>query len=455
MAKLKTVYVCAQCGHESGKWLGKCPNCESWNSFSEEVTAPKSAAPVKTARPGQAAQKLHAVAENEQAERLLTGYTEFDRVLGGGLVRGSAVLLGGDPGIGKSTLLLQMSGAVSQRADPLRVLYASGEESAAQIKMRAKRLGIAPGEIYLLCETDLSILEGQIDALSPDIVIVDSVQTLRSDDSPGAPGSVSQVRDATAALTRIAKTNGASVFIVGHVTKQGAIAGPRVLEHLVDTVLYFEGDRHDSYRILRAVKNRFGSTNEIGVFEMAESGMCEVPNPSSLFLSHREHPMPGCALLCTLEGTRPVVAEVQALCCPTAFGTPRRTSAGIDYNRMALLCAVLEKKLGLRLSDQDIYVNIVGGLRVDERSADLAVVAAIASSLSERPIRPGFVAVGEVGLTAEVRGVVQAEKRAQECARLGFDALVLPKAKASELHIPNLQVAGVGNVAEALERLLL
>lgn len=458
MAKAKTVFVCAECGHEALKWLGKCPVCESWNSFVEELAASpakKGAAHAVGVRLGGAAGGVSAKqlkdVDGDVTGRYATGLEELDRVLGGGLVRGSAVLLGGDPGIGKSTLLMQISQVLAQKT---AVLYVSGEESSAQLKMRAQRLCLSGDGLYVLCETDLDLIEAQVKALNPGVIVVDSVQTVYRPEFSSAPGSISQVREATSALTRIAKQTGAAVFIVGHVTKQGAIAGPRVLEHLVDAVLYFEGDRQDAFRVLRTVKNRFGSTNEIGVFEMSDCGMKEVPNPSALFVSSRESAVPGCALLCTLEGTRPVLAEVQALCAYTAFGNPRRTSAGVDYNRMALLCAVLEKKLGIRLSDQDIYVNVVGGLRIDERSADLAVVAAIISSLQDKALRDHTVALGEVGLTGEVRSVTQAQIRAQECVKQGFKTLVLPGKNAANLHVQGIKIVGVDTVAQALAALL-
>lgn len=452
MAKVKVRYVCQECGYETARWMGKCPNCDSWNSLVEEknVPAPTTAKEARVSR-GASIQRLSEISDHDDSQRITSGIEELDRVLGGGLVKGSAVLLGGDPGIGKSTLLLQLSQTLSETMD---VVYVSGEESAAQLKMRAKRLGGGGEQIRILCETDLDEVERKLEAEKPQLVIIDSIQTMMSAESAGTAGSISQVRNATSALTRLAKITGACIVIVGHVTKQGSIAGPKVLEHLVDTVLYFEGDRYDSYRVLRAVKNRFGSTNEIGVFEMSELGMQEVSNPSALFLSQRENALPGCAVLCTLEGSRSLLAEVQALCAYTSFGTPRRTSAGIDYNRMALLCAVLEKKLGLRLQDQDIYVNVVGGLRIDERCADLAVIAAIVSSLRDCAIRPGTVAVGEVGLTGEVRGATQALKRAQECARLGFSRMVLPRHNARGISVSGLEIVGVGTVEEALNALL-
>ncbi len=454
MAKAKTIYICAQCGYETSKWLGKCPQCDSWNSFSEEViAATNSKTPTSTRR---STASLKAVTINEikhdDTKRLATGMQELDRVLGGGLVEGSAVLIGGDPGIGKSTLLLQICETLAQKG---RVLYASGEESTAQIKMRAQRLGVQSDNLFLLCENDMDLIEEQARLIQPTVLVVDSVQTVYKSDISSSAGSVTQVREATATLTRYAKQTGAAVFIVGHVTKQGAIAGPRVLEHLVDTVLYFEGDRQDAFRILRTVKNRFGSTNEIGVFEMNDKGMQEVLNPSALFVDQREQNMSGCSVICTLEGTRPVLAEVQALCSYTSFGTPRRTSAGVDYNRMALLCAVLEKKAHLRLNDQDIYVNVVGGLRIDERCADLGILAAIASSLKNKSIQNHTVALGEVGLTGEVRAVSQIETRLRECEKQGYQTVVMSEknAKACKKQF-QINIIGVKTIQQALEVLL-
>lgn len=452
MAKAKTLYICAQCGYESGKWLGKCPQCDSWNSFSEELQSATASpsAPKRTSAASLRAKKLDEIT-GESAQRWATGSEELDRVLGGGLVWGSVVLLGGDPGIGKSTLLLQVAQELSKNSP---VLYVSGEESLMQIKMRAERLSISSDDLLLFCETDMEAIEGQIFASGAGVVIIDSIQTMYRGELSSAAGSVTQVRESTASLARIAKQHGCAVVIVGHVTKQGAIAGPKVLEHLVDAVLYFEGDRQDDIRVLRTVKNRFGSTNEIGVFEMGETGMKEVKNPSELFVSEREIPVSGCAVTCTLEGTRPVLAEIQALCSYTAFGTPRRMSAGIDHNRMALLCAVLEKKVGLRLNEQDIYLNVVGGLRIDERSADLAVMAAIASSFQNRAIKAHVAAFGEVGLTGEVRAVNQVQKRVQECERLGYQSVVLPKKSLSFLKGQSIKLIAVQSVGEALNALM-
>lgn len=450
MAKDKIVYFCTQCGHESARWLGKCPACDNWNTFAEEKVIQSGNKNSRRSAPAAKPQLLEDITSDDAA-RYATGMQELDRVLGGGLVRGSAVLLGGDPGIGKSTLLLQISQTLSAKAS---VLYVTGEESAAQIKMRAQRLKLSSKNLFVLCESDLDAIEEQILALSPGVIVIDSIQTMHRQAFSSSAGSVLQVREATACLTQIAKQTGSAVFLVGHVTKQGAIAGPRVLEHLVDTVLYFEGDRQDAFRVLRTVKNRFGSTNEIGVFEMSDEGMLEVLNPSELFLSQRQEQVSGCAVLCAVEGTRPVLAEVQALCSSTSYGTARRTSTGIDYNRMVLLCAVLEKKLNFRLSDQDIFVNVVGGLRIEERCADLPVMAAIASSLLNRSIDAHAVAIGEVGLTGEVRAVNQIQKRAQECAKLGYKRLILPKKNVAVVQEKGIELIGVETVAQALGSLL-
>ena len=448
MAKKTTSFVCGECGYESGKWMGKCPGCGSWNTMVEEIRLP--ARQESAAVPDALLEKPQRIGEirPDNAIRSSTGMAELDRVLGGGLVRGSAVLLGGDPGIGKSTLLLQVCDELSKS---MRVLYASGEESAAQIRLRAQRLGVTGKDLFVVAENDLEVILAQAEAAKCAVLVVDSVQTVYRQEVTSAPGSVTQVREATTALTRLAKQSGISVIIVGHVTKEGAIAGPRVLEHLVDTVLYFEGDRYESFRILRAVKNRFGSTNEIGVFEMREQGMKEVSDPSALFLSDRGTPLPGCAVVCVMEGSRPVLAELQALVCQTAFGTPRRMTAGLDHNRMALLIAVLEKKLGLRMGDQDAYVNIVGGLKVDERAADLAVAVALAASLRNAPVRKGTVVLGEIGLTGEVRAVSNAEKRVAECAKMGFERVILPRASRKGLSAAGMELIGVDTVAEAFE----
>lgn len=437
--KDRVTYICGECGYESAKWMGKCPQCESWNTMTEfaEVKV-KSSAPAGTA----VSQKLSKVVPLPQ-KRISAGMSELNRVLGGGLIRGMVVLLGGDPGIGKSTLLLQ---AADTLADEGVVLYVSGEESASQIKMRADRLGMK-NDIDVLCETDLDQIIDEATNTRCSILIVDSIQTIISEESAGAPASVSQVRAATARLTRYAKETGVIVLIVGHVTKDGNIAGPRVLEHIVDTVLYFEGDRHEGLRLLRAVKNRFGSTNEVGVFEMGDGGMREVADPSRLFLSGEI--APGCCVTCAMEGTRPILAEVQSLLTDNAFGNPRRTSAGVDTGRLSLLLAVLEKKAHLRLSTKDVYLNVVGGLRLDERSTDLAVALCVASAMMDLPLPPRTAALGEVGLTGEVRALSRIETRLNECVRLGYDTVLLPKsAKAPK--IAGLKLVPVATIGEAI-----
>ena len=415
----KIVYICGECGYESGKWLGRCPNCGSWNTLVEAVPAAPSALSALSGAPSRAL-PLSKV-ETTGARRISSGMEELDRVLGGGVVPGSTVLLGGDPGIGKSTLLMQMAGRLSEVGT---VLYVTGEESAAQLKLRAERLGVT-GEMLLLAETDLAAVEAEIARVKPSFLIIDSIQTMACSDISSAPGSVTQVREATALLTRVAKGTGASVFIVGHVTKEGAIAGPRVLEHMVDTVLYFEGDRHDAFRLLRAVKNRFGSTNEIGVFEMRETGMAEIKDPSGIFLSGTN--APGCAVTCAMEGTRPMLVEIQALIAPSAFNNPRRMAAGLDGSRLILLLAVLEKKAFLALGNQDVYANVVGGIRLEDRSGDLAACMCIASALLDTPLPTGTVSIGEVALTGEVRPVSRLEKRISECVRLGYTHIIIPK----------------------------
>jgi len=438
MAKDRVTFICGECGYESAKWMGKCPQCDSWNTMTESAQVK-----VKAAAPGSSvSQKLSKVTPLPQ-KRVSAGMEELDRVLGGGLLRGMAVLLGGDPGIGKSTLLLQAADALGREGI---VLYASGEESAAQIKLRADRLGMK-NDIDILCETDLEHIIDEAVAVKCNVLIIDSIQTMYSEESAGAPGSVSQVRAATARLTRFAKDTGVVVFIVGHVTKDGNIAGPRVLEHIVDTVLYFEGDRHEGLRLLRAVKNRFGSTNEVGVFEMCDNGMREVVDPSKLFLSGES--APGCAVTCAMEGSRPILAEVQALLTENAFGNPRRTSAGVDAYRLSLMLAVLEKKAHLKLSNKDVYLNVVGGLRLDERSTDLAVALCVASALMDVPLPKHTAALGEVGLTGEVRGVARIDPRLSECARLGYSTVLVPKLT-KKPKIDGLTIVPVSTVGEAI-----
>ena len=453
MAKLKQVYICQECGYESGKWMGKCPSCNEWGSLVEEVVeAKKSTLTMPSSRGGVSNNspiKLRDVkVENET--RTTTGMKELDRVLGGGIVKGSLILVGGDPGIGKSTLLLQICEEIGDQNR--QVLYISGEESVAQIKMRGERLNVHTDNLNLLAETNMSFIETHIKNTKPDLVILDSIQTVYCDDITSAPGSVSQVREATHKLMNLGKGYGITIMIVGHVTKEGALAGPRVLEHMVDTVLYFEGERHASFRILRAVKNRFGSTNEIGVFEMQDIGLKEVLNPSEVMLSGRPIDVAGSLVSCSLEGTRPMLIEVQALASFTSFGMPRRTATGIDYNRMVILIAVLEKRAGLDMGNYDVYVNLAGGMRINEPSLDLAAALAIASSFRNTPLDAQTVVFGEVGLTGEIRGVAMAEKRVVEAAKLGFKTCIMPKANVDKLPaIKGIKVIGVSHIGEALD----
>ena len=453
MPKNKLLYVCTDCGYESAKWMGRCPSCGAWNKMEEQEPTP-AAPPTGPLRkstvsaPTAPARTLTQIEETAE-ERARSGIEEFDRVLGGGIVPGSLVLIGGDPGIGKSTLLLQVSALLAGQG--ARVLYVSGEESARQIKMRAKRLGVGSSGMYVLSETNLDEIEAHRAALTPDYMIVDSIQTVYVPGKNAASGSVSQVREATGILMRAAKQSGVTIFLVGHVTKEGALAGPRVLEHMVDAVLYFEGDRHQEYRILRAAKNRFGSVNEIGVFRMEQSGMEPVPNPSEFLLSGRIPGASGSAVAVSMEGTRPVLVDLQALVAPSPFGNPRRQALGFDYNRMALLLAVLEKRAGLTLFNQDVYVNVAGGLELDEPACDLPLAAAVVSSLRNKPLPPDWVLIGEVGLTGEVRAVGMMERRVSECVRMGFVHLIVPKSNLRALHVPEgVEVRGVSTLAEAL-----
>ncbi len=446
--KKKTVFFCQNCGYESAKWMGQCPGCREWNSFVEETVTASSAKEKRTASHTEPV-KLSEVSI-DQDERVTTGIGELDRVLGGGIVPGSMVLVGGDPGIGKSTLLLQVCQKLSSQNK--NVLYISGEESLRQIKMRASRIGSFTDSLMLLCETNLDTIRTVIEKNKPEIVIIDSIQTMYNEEVSSAPGSVSQVRESTGVLMQIAKGLGVSVFIVGHVTKDGNVAGPRVLEHMVDTVLYFEGDRHASYRILRGVKNRFGSTNEIGVFEMRENGLVEVENPSEYMLNGRPEGASGSIVACSMEGTRPILVEIQALVCKTNFGMPRRTSAGCDYNRVNLLMAVVEKRLGLNLSACDAYVNIAGGIKMNEPAIDLGIVLAIVSSYRDISIGEKVVAFGEVGLSGEVRAVSMAEQRVQECKKLGFKKVILPKACAASVkNIKGIEISLVENLSDAIK----
>lgn len=466
MAKAKTtIFFCKECGYESSKWLGQCPGCKAWNTFVEAPAAPRSVSHAgissRSAASGTSVlrspkpQTLREIAA-DTAKRMKTGFDELDRVLGGGIVAGSLVLVGGDPGIGKSTLLLQMcKNLTDHRGDSgARVLYISGEESLHQIKLRADRMGEFSDQLSLLCETSLDVIEPVIQETKPQVVIIDSIQTIFRESVDAAPGSVSQVRESTMALLQLAKGLGISIFIVGHVTKEGTVAGPRMLEHMVDTVLYFEGDRHASYRILRGVKNRFGSTNEIGVFEMCGDGLHEVANPSQYLLNGRPQNASGSVVTCAMEGTRPLLLEIQALVCRTNFGMPRRTAAGTDYNRVNLLMAVLEKRLGMRLGECDAYVNIAGGMRINEPALDLGIVMAIVSSYRDLTIDDHTMIFGEVGLSGEVRAVSMADQRIAEAERLGFTTCILPKVSLQSLRkTGNMRLLGVNSVAEAMKLL--
>ena len=446
MAKSKTVFFCGECGYESTKWLGQCPVCKAWNAFSEAPAIKKGGSSLK---PGVAASlpiKIKDVSL-ESDERVTTGISELDRVLGGGIVKGSLVLVGGDPGIGKSTLLLQMCAKLSDKN--ISVLYVSGEESERQIAIRSERLGRQSSDMLLYCETDIEKIEAAIENGKPEVVIVDSIQTMYSSKADSAAGSISQVREVTSTLLRISKGLGVSIFIVGHVTKEGTVAGPRTLEHMVDTVLYFEGEDVASYRILRAVKNRFGSTNEVGVFDMGQTGLREVANPSEYMLKGMPENAPGSVVACTMEGSRPILVEVQALVCQTNFNFPKRTTAGADYNRVNILIAVLEKRLGLNLGNCDAYVNVAGGLKINEPALDLAIVAALISSYRNRESKGKIIAFGEVGLTGEVRGVNLARLRLEEIAKFGENLVIIPKVNYTK-DLP-FKVLPVSNVRELMD----
>ena len=448
MAKAKkSVFFCQNCGHEESKWLGQCPMCKEWNSFVEErVTTSKTAA-VKAAKEIRIVPLSEVKTENE--ERVTTEIKELDRVLGGGIVPGSLILVGGDPGIGKSTLLLQVCQKLAKKEQ--KVLYISGEESLRQIKLRAQRMGEFNDHLLLLCETNLELIRNVIEKEKPDTVIIDSIQTMYSEEVGSAPGSVSQVREATNTLMQLAKGLGISIFIVGHVTKEGTVAGPRVLEHMVDTVLYFEGDRHASYRILRGVKNRFGSTNEIGVFEMRRDGLREVENPSEFMLNGRPENASGSVVACSMEGTRPILLEIQALVCESNFGMPRRTAAGTDYNRVNLLMAVLEKRIGYHLGNYDAYVNIAGGIKINEPAIDLGIVMAIVSSYKNRPFDERTIVFGEVGLSGEVRAVNMPEQRVAEAKKLGFETCIVPEVSLDSVKsIGGIKIIGVKSINEAI-----
>jgi DNA repair protein RadA/Sms len=450
MAKVKTKFFCQECGTESPKWMGKCPGCQAWNTFVEELETKSKAAGVNSSLPRTKEKPIPIIhIESSEEKRILTQQAELNRVLGGGIVPGSLILVGGDPGIGKSTLLLQTSFDLTKIG--LKVLYISGEESVKQTKLRADRLGAASPLLYVLCETNLEQIEEAIEEVQPDFMVIDSIQTVYHGSVASAPGSVSQVRECTSHFMRLAKIKGIATVLVGHVTKEGAIAGPRMLEHMVDCVLYFEGERHHSYRMLRAVKNRFGSTNEIGIFEMQESGLVEVLNPSELFLSERPLGVSGSTVVASVEGTRPVLVELQALVSQTNFPTPRRMATGVDYNRLSLIVAVLEKRMGMFLQNQDAYINVAGGVKLDEPAVDLGIAVSIASSFRDVPTQPYDVVFGEIGLTGEVRGVSRIDQRVKEAQKLGFKRVILPEKSMKGWTPPQgIQVVGVNSVAEAL-----
>ncbi|OGW57147.1 MAG: DNA repair protein RadA [Nitrospirae bacterium RBG_16_43_8] len=448
MVKIKTFFQCQACGYVNAKWLGKCPDCGEWNTLVEEKKETRQG---RKSSGRSEAQPLNTIVSGKE-KRTTTGIKEFDRVLGGGVVAGSVILVGGDPGIGKSTVLIQALSGLSKKYE--NVLYVSGEESPEQIKLRAERLSVDSGKILLLAETSLENIIDTASRLNPGAIVIDSIQTMYTEEILSAPGSVSQVRECAARLMFFAKKSAIPVFLVGHVTKEGAIAGPRVLEHIVDTVLYFEGDRGHSYRILRTVKNRFGSTNEIGVFEMTDSGLSEIENPSELFLSERPLNVSGSTVAASMEGTRPLMVEIQALASPTTFGMPRRTSIGVDFNRVNLLTAVLEKKAGLHLGGMDIFINVVGGLKIIEPAIDLGIIMTIASSLRDIPIDPEIFMFGEVGLSGEIRAVAYAEQRIKEAAKIGFKKALISRTNSERLKESfGLEIMGAGNVEDALENI--
>jgi len=449
MVKARTQFVCQQCGSTSPRWMGRCPDCGEWNSMVETIVESKERSPLSYAVPRSKPQRLSEVAD-DGLERVQLPMPEFSRVLGGGIVPGSLVLVGGDPGIGKSTLLLQVSALMAETIG--KVLYVSGEESVRQMKMRAQRLGLTTDQLYLLMETNLNIIVEHIQELVPKMVVVDSIQTVYLDELKSTAGSISQVRQCASRLMQVAKGEGIPIFLVGHVTKAGAIAGPKVLEHIVDTVLYLEGDRFHAYRLLRSVKNRFGATSEVGVFEMGSQGLIEVANPSEAFLAERLPNAAGSTIAVTLEGTRPLLVEIQALASTTSFGLPRRTANGVDFNRLLLLVAVLNKRVGLRLFDQDVFVNVVGGLKINEPAADLAVATAIASSFRNTPVAADLAIVGEIGLSGELRAVGQLSKRLNEAAKLGFKRCLVPKSfRRQEIASDGIEVIGVRSLQEALQ----
>jgi len=453
VAKKKiTKFVCQACGYESPKWMGRCPNCGSWNQMEEEIVADKNDRRSRVSMTGKTA-KAETIQDItvSKVPRVKTKLKELNRVLGGGVVPGSLVLIGGDPGIGKSTLLLQVSAQLNLAGG--KVLYVSGEESSSQIKMRANRLGVKGADFYIYPETDMGAIRQTIEDLKPDYVIIDSIQTMNQADITGAIGSVSQVRESTADLLKIAKTNNIAIFIVGHVTKEGSIAGPRMLEHMVDTVLYFEGERHHTFRILRAVKNRFGSTNEIGIFEMREGGLVEVLNPSEMFLEERLSGATGSAVVASMEGSRPILAEIQSLITPTAFGNAKRTASGLDHNRVSLIMAVLEKRAGLLLQNQDAYLKSAGGVKLDEPAIDLAIAISVASSYQEKETKETDCFIGEIGLTGEIRRVSRIEQRVNEATKLGFKRIMIPKNNIGGWEFPsNVDIIGVATISEAIKK---
>lgn len=447
--KVKTGFVCQQCGQQSPRWMGRCPGCGAWNTMTEEILNRVTAAPSRGLEGANSIPQPVTEIKFSAEERFVTGIGELDRVLGGGIVPGSLILVGGDPGVGKSTLLLQTAYALGLSKG--LVLYVSGEESVSQIGLRAERLGAVHPNLYLLAETDMAVVEQQIRELSPAVVVIDSIQTVSQSDLMSAPGSVGQVRECTASLMRLAKSTGISIFIVGHVTKEGTLAGPRILEHMVDTVLYFEGEMHQSCRILRSVKNRFGSTNELGVFEMKNDGLAQVVNPSALFLADHSGPVAGSIVVPSLEGTRPLLVEIQALVCPTGFGVPRRMTTGVDYNRVALIMAVLEKRAGLKLASLDAYVNVVGGVKLDEPAVDLGIALALTSSFRDIPIPHRVVAIGEVGLTGEIRTVTGIEKRIREAGNLGFTHCLGPAVKGRCQDLNGIHYINTETLTQAVE----
>ncbi|HEL2857779.1 DNA repair protein RadA [Clostridioides difficile] len=453
MAKIKTKYVCQSCGYETAKWLGKCPECTKWNTFVEEIDQKSTKKEVFIIDKSSSKPVSINSIESKEEERFTTDINELDRVLGGGIVKGSLVLVGGDPGIGKSTLLIQVSSNVANLGKT--VLYITGEESESQIKMRAKRLGINSENLYIFAENNLSIIESYLESVNPELIILDSIQTVFSPEISSAPGTVSQIKEGTSKFMKISKKMGISTFIVGHVTKEGLLAGPKLLEHMVDTVLYFEGERYNTYRLVRAVKNRFGSTNELGVFEMRDLGLVELDNPSKILISEKPKDVAGSVIISTVEGTRPMLLELQALVSPTSFGIPKRTSTGVDYNRVGMLLAVLEKRVGLQIQNQDVYINIVGGIKINEPSIDLGIAISVASSFRNIPIDEDIAVTGEVGLTGEVRAVSFIEKRIAECKKLGFKKIVVPRSNYDVVkETKGIEIWPVDNLRQAINIVL-